>query len=147
VCDVTGRSALTARGNLLFDGPTASEVTLKNTFVNFTNRVQQLYATHPAESVEVDALLTHLHEQNQSGVPVCITDLVRADRFGTLPTLSKRLHEMEARGLIRVTPGADRRTRLVTVDQAGLQLLDERAALLREALEAAGRKLESASTH
>jgi hypothetical protein len=33
------------------------------------------------------------------------------------------------------------------VDQAGLQLLDERAALLRDALEAAGRKLESASTH
>lgn len=113
---------------------------MKNTFVRFTNLVQQLYAQQSTESAEIDALLAHVYEQNESHVPVCITDLVRADRFGTLPTLSKRLQEMEKRGLVSITTGSDRRTRLVEVAAGGVALLESRAALLREAAAAEERQ-------
>jgi len=112
---------------------------VKNTFVRFTNLVQKLYAEQSTESAEVDALLAHIYEQNEAREPVCITDLVRADRFGTLPTLSKRLQDMEKRGLIKVTTGTDRRTRLVEVAAGGIALLDNRAKLLSEAATAAER--------
>lgn len=112
---------------------------MKNTFVRFTNLVQKLYAEQSTESAEVDALLSHIYEQNEAKVPVCITDLVRADRFGTLPTLSKRLQDMEKRGLIMVSTGSDRRTRLVEVAQGGMDLLENRAKLLAEAAAAAER--------
>ncbi len=118
---------------------------MKNTFVRFTNLVQKLYAEQSTESAEVDALLAHIYEQNESRVPVCITDLVRADRFGTLPTLSKRLQDMEKRGLIKVTTGSDRRTRLVEVGRGGMELLENRAKLLTEAAAAEERQRKSTS--
>lgn len=117
---------------------------MKNTFVRFTNLVQKLYAEQSTESAEVDALLAHIFEQNEARVPVCITDLVRADRFGTLPTLSKRLQEMEKRGLIKVTTGADRRTRLVEVARGGMDVLENRAKLLAEAAAADERQRKPA---
>lgn len=117
---------------------------MKNTFVRFTNLVQKLYAERSTESAEVDALLAHIFEQNEARVPVCITDLVRADRFGTLPTLSKRLQEMEKRGLIKVTTGADRRTRLVEVARGGMDVLENRAKLLAEAAAADERQRKPA---
>jgi len=117
---------------------------VKNTFVRFTNLVQKLYAEQSTESAEVDALLAHIFEQNEARVPVCITDLVRADRFGTLPTLSKRLQEMEKRGLIKVTTGADRRTRLVEVARGGMDVLENRAKLLAEAAAADERQRKPA---
>lgn len=113
---------------------------MRNTFVRFTNLVQQLYAEQPAECAEVDALVAHICEQNEVQTPVRITDLVRADRFGTLPTLSKRLQEMEKRGLIKVVTGNDRRTRLVELAPAGTALLESRARLLSEAAAASERR-------
>ncbi|MCF8192010.1 MAG: hypothetical protein K9J04_04005 [Burkholderiales bacterium] len=117
---------------------------MKNTFVRFTNLVQKLYAEQPAASAEVDSLLAHIYEQNDARVPVCITDLVRAERFGTLPTLSKRLQDMEKRGLIKVATGADRRTRLVEVASGGVEVLENRAKLLSEAAAAADRQRKPA---
>lgn len=118
---------------------------MKNTFVRFTNLVQTLYAEQSTECAEVDSLLAHIYEQNETKVPVCITDLVRADRFGTLPTLSKRLQDMEKRGLIKVTTGSDRRTRLVEVAKGGAELLENRAKLLSEAAAAAEHLRKGAS--
>lgn len=112
---------------------------MKNTFVRFINLLQKLYAEQPGECAEVDALVAHIHEQNQARKPVRITDLVRADRFGTLPTLSKRLQQMEKRGLIKVNTGTDRRTRLVELAAAGTALLESRASLLSEAASTAER--------
>ncbi|NBU59799.1 MAG: hypothetical protein EBS23_08595 [Betaproteobacteria bacterium] len=113
---------------------------MKNTFVRFTNLVQKLYAEQSADCAEVDALLAHIYTQNEAQVPVCITDLVRAERFGTLPTLSKRLQDMERRDLITVMTGTDRRTRLVQVGPGGMQVLENRAKLLGEAVAAAERQ-------
>jgi len=113
---------------------------MKNTFVRFTNLVQKLYAEQSTECAEVDALLAHIYAQNESNVPVCITDLVRAERFGTLPTLSKRLQDMEKRGLVKISTGTDRRTRLVQVAAGGVQLLESRAMLLSEAAAAEERQ-------
>jgi hypothetical protein len=112
---------------------------MKETAVRFINMMHLLYSEHPSECAEVDALLSHIYARNAERVPVCITDLVRANRFGTLPTLSRRLHDMERRGLIAVRTGSDRRTRLIELAQGGLDLLETRAELLAKA--AAGRVL------
>jgi hypothetical protein len=55
-------------------------------------------------------------------------------------TLSKRLQDMERRDLITVVTGTDRRTRLVEVGPGGMQVLENRAKLLGEAVAAAERQ-------
>ena len=106
---------------------------MKNTFVQFANLLHRFYAEQPAEYVAMDALLAYVCEANQMDVPVRVTDLVRLERFGTLPTLNRRLKNMTARGLVEMVVGDDRRTRLIRVSPAGEAMLDNRASLLREA--------------
>lgn len=112
---------------------------MRDAFVRFTNGLHKLYAEQPTECAEVDALLAHLCEQTEASKPVRITDLVRAGRFGTLPTLSKRLREMEARGLIRMRTGVDRRTHLVELAAGGEAVLGSRGRLMRESNTGNGR--------
>lgn len=119
---------------------------VRDAFVRFTNGLQKLYAEQPTECAEVDALLAHVCEQNEASKAVRITDLVRAGRFGTLPTLSKRLREMEGRGLIRVRTGVDRRTHLVELAAGGDAVLESRGKLMREAGAGNGRGRNSSHT-
>lgn len=102
-----------------------------NPFVQFTNLLQGLYSD-PAtpDNCRTDTLLAMIQDHNRRGQPLCITDLVKMERFGTLPTLSKHLAQMQQSELIRIEPGPDRRTRLVMVAEKGKQLLKERAAAL-----------------
>ena len=113
---------------------------MKNTFVQFANLLHKFYAEQPSECVAMDALLAYAWEANQTNVPVRVTDLVRLERFGTLPTINRRLKDMVARGLIEMVVGEDRRTRLVRVSARGEAMLDNRASLLREAAASEARR-------
>jgi len=104
-----------------------------NMFVQFTNAVHTFYASEPSGAAEDDALMAWVQDHNQRSIPVRVTDLVRLERFGTLPTLNRRLKNMTARGLVEMVVGDDRRTRLIRVSPAGETMLDNRASLLREA--------------
>jgi DNA-binding MarR family transcriptional regulator len=55
--------------------------------------------------------------------------MVRA-RFGTLPTVNRRLKDMTSRGLLEMVVGTDRRTRVVRVTPKGERVLENRNALL-----------------
>lgn len=70
---------------------------MKNTFVQFANLLHRFYAEQPAEYVAMDALLAYVYEANQMDVPVRVTDLVRLERFGTLPTLNRWLEHDRSR--------------------------------------------------
>ena len=113
---------------------------MKNAFVQFAMVLHKFYAEQPRESVEADAVLSHVYEESHNGSELRVTDLVRAERFGTLPTVNRRLREMMARGLIEMVPGTDRRTRIVCVSAKGEQMLENRAALLREAAASVARR-------
>ena len=118
---------------------------MKNAFVQFANLLHAFYAQQPAESREVDAMLAWIYEQNQLRIPVRVTDLVTTQRFGTLPTVNKRLKDIKTRGLVQITTGSDRRTRLVTVTAEGESILHNREALLREAAASEARRRASAA--
>jgi len=119
---------------------------VKNAYVQFANLLHKFYAEQPAASAEIDATLSFAYEAEQAGNPLRVTDLVRAERFGTLPTVNRRLKDMVARGLIEMPAGADRRTRLIRVLPAGERLLENRAALLREAHASEVRRAASAAS-
>ncbi|MBU3693208.1 MAG: hypothetical protein FGM40_00035 [Rhodocyclaceae bacterium] len=103
-----------------------------NMFVNFTNAIQDFYAGQPAGAAEDDALLAWICAQNALQQPVRITDLVRTGRFGTLPTLHRRLRLLAGAGFLTLVVGPDRRTRMVSVSPVGLARLDSRSSLLGE---------------
>jgi DNA-binding MarR family transcriptional regulator len=67
---------------------------------------------------------------------------VLAERIGMdRATIGHNLRPLEARGLVTMAAGADRRSRVVTLTEAGRQLLDD----ARPAWRAAQRTFESAS--
>jgi len=103
-----------------------------NMFVEFTNVIQAFYAELPPGAAEDDALLAWIYARNHQQRPVRVTDLVRAGRFGTLPTLHKRLRALDDAGLLETAVGPDRRTRLVVVSAAGVSRLDSRSAMLQQ---------------
>ena len=96
----------------------------------FLDRLHRFYAEAGDSAPELDALLCHIYECNQLGQPVCSTDLVRALRFGTLPTLNTRLTRMLKSGLVKQVVGSDRRVRFIELTPKGIATLEQRLELL-----------------
>jgi len=94
------------------------------------NRLERFYFENPDESRQGDALLGGVLEATLGGGRVCVTDLVQARRFGTLPTVSSHLAKLMKRGLLEQVVGEDRRLRYLRVTPAGIALLASREHLL-----------------
>ena len=118
---------------------------MKNAFVQFATLLHKFYAEQPAEQMQVDALLAWVYEEDHAGRRVRVTDIVVMQRFGTLPTVNARLKRMAAQGLITTVVGTDRRTRVVQLTPKGVEQLENREALLREAAASELRRTRSAS--
>ena len=102
------------------------------------NRLHRFYAANPHESREDDALLCHVLEHNLSKVRICSTDLVRSRLFGTLPTVTGRLARLIERGFLRQVTDSDRRIRLLEVTKRGIDLLEQRSAIVESHTEGPG---------
>ena len=92
--------------------------------------MHEFYAKQSPETAAADSLLAYLYEAEHVGQAIRVTDLVRAERFGTLPTVNRRLKELTAGGLVEMAVGTDRRTRVVRVTPKGERVLENRNALL-----------------
>lgn len=67
--------------------------------------------------------------------PPTVSDLYRTDRFGSLPTLQKRIEGLVRRRLVRTTVGKDKRTRIISMTARGLRHLEARDERVRVLLE------------
>jgi len=95
------------------------------------DQVHRYYANTAGCCRADDALLCHLLECNLDQIPVNSTDLVRLQRFGTLPTLTSRLARLSRDGLIEQVVAEDRRVRLLRVTGKGVALLEARDRLFK----------------
>jgi DNA-binding MarR family transcriptional regulator len=97
---------------------------------DWINRLHRFYAESADFTPELDAVLCHILECNLAKVPVCSTDLVRLQRFGTLPTITARLASLVQEGLVKQVVSDDRRIKLLQVTPKGVASLEARDRLL-----------------
>ena len=108
-------------------------------FLNILRSLGDNTTTGLADLLAIDELLAFIHEGSAASDSIVrVVDVVRAGRFGTPPTVIKRLQEMEAAGWIESQVAKDRRAKSLNVSRAGLARLRDRAATMRKlVLEAA----------
>ena len=97
---------------------------------DWIDRLHRFYAHSPDVTPELDAVLCYIFECNLTKAPVCSTDLVRLQRFGTLPTITARLASLAQEGLIKQVVSQDRRIKLLQVTPKGVASLEARERLL-----------------
>lgn len=86
-----------------------------------------------SDLLAVDELLVFIQNANAgSGSIVRVVDVVRSGRFGTPPTVIKRLQEMEAAGLIESKVAQDRRAKSLSLSRTGLARLRDRGTAMRK---------------
>ncbi len=81
----------------------------------------------------VDEVLAFIQDASAaSGSIVRVVDVVRSGRFGTPPTVIKRLQEMETAGWIEAKVAKDRRAKSLSLSRAGLARLRDRGTTMRK---------------
>lgn len=102
-------------------------------FLNVLRGLGDNTTTGLADTLAVDELLAFIQEASAaSGSIVRVVDVVRAGRFGTPPTVIKRLQEMEAAGWIEAKVANDRRAKSLRLSRAGQARLRDRAMMMRK---------------
>ena len=101
--------------------------------VRFMTTLHEFYADAPAGTRDLDDLLAYICEQNSAGKHVRSTDLVRMQRFGTLPTLTGKIHKLIELGLVVQSIHEDRREKHLEATPAAERLLRSRFDLLNRA--------------
>jgi len=86
-----------------------------------------------ADLLATDEILAFIFEGTSAkGSIVRVVDIVRTHRFGTPPTVIKRLQKLEADGLIEAKEAEDRRAKSLTLSKNGVARLRERATAMRK---------------
>lgn len=108
-----------------------------SSYAKFLNLLSNIKKENPDPNFEgCEEILAYISIMESSGTPAMITNLVQSLRFGTGPTVHRKIKLLEERGLIEVAPSkADGRARLLSVSAKGNQHLKERSALLKLSLE------------
>jgi hypothetical protein len=107
-------------------------------FLNVLRGLGDNTPTGLADLLAVDELLVFIQETGgASDSIVRVVDVVRAGRFGTPPTVIKRLQEMEAAGWIEAKVAKDRRAKSLSLSRAGLARLRDRATMMRKLVQEA----------
>lgn len=82
-----------------------------------------------------DEVLAYIDTRESEGVPALITDLVYDRRFGTGPTVHRKIVSLEKLKLISVKRMAtDGRAKSLTVTKTGRQYLDGASERMKKAL-------------
>ena len=101
--------------------------------VRFMTLLHEFYADAPAGTRDLDDLLAYICGQNSTGSHVRSTDLVRMQRFGTLPTLTAKIHKLIELGLVVQSIHEDRREKHLEATPAAERLLRSRFDVLDKA--------------
>ncbi len=102
-------------------------------FVQLVTLLHEFYADAPAGARDLDDLLAYICGQNAAGRHLRSTDLVRMQRFGTLPTLTAKIHKLIELGLIVQSIHEDRREKHLEATPAAERLLRSRFDMLGKA--------------
>ncbi len=102
-------------------------------FINVLRGLGDNTTTGLADLLAVDELLIFIQDATEApdGM-VRVVDVVRSGRFGTPPTVIKRLQEMEAAGLIEAKVAKDRRAKSLSLSRTGQARLRDRGAKMRK---------------
>lgn len=105
-------------------------------YVRFLNLMKVLQKSnhisdhHP----QAMAVLAYISKNTQQNQVVTITNLVNQQEFGSLPTVLRRLAELQQAGLITYGSGPDQRLKLVFLTQSGERLLEFCSEVMRMAV-------------
>lgn len=106
-------------------------------YTRFLNMLRALgepmSTTGLSDILAIDELLTFIYDGTVVADRVVrVVDVARTNRFGTPPTVIKRLQDMEAAGWIETEVATDRRAKSLRVSKTGLQRLNDRADMMRK---------------
>lgn len=83
-----------------------------------------------------DEMLAYIAVKEADGVAVKITELVQSLKFGTGPTVQRKVSVLAERGLIKIVKSkTDARARDLSLAATGMHHLKERSRLLKQCLE------------
>lgn len=94
-------------------------------FVRFVNFLKSVDYSSTTEKIHPDAIgiLCKLDEESRNRKDVTVTGLVQCQLYGSLPSVIRRIKELEQHGYIKITRGADKRKWLITLSIKGCSLL------------------------
>jgi len=92
---------------------------------------QNLYLRYQKE---YDYILTALCYAQDAGKIITVTDLLSCPVLGSQPTANKRIKELVKLGLISMETGEDKRERLLTISQSGINYLKRCSEVMQLAL-------------
>ncbi len=101
--------------------------------VNVLSLLHNFYAGTPAGTRDLDDLLAFIYQENAAGRHLRVTDLVRLQHFGSLPTLTHKVQRLITLGLVVQTVAGDRREKNIEATPAAELLFQSRYALLQQA--------------
>lgn len=102
-------------------------------FVRFMRLLEALKSESKHRGVlhhDADLLLGFLYEESEAGRAVIMTSLVHQLRFGTPPTIQRRVKELIASGFVEIAGGDDKRHRCLKVTAVGDAYLKECSRLM-----------------
>lgn len=105
-------------------------------YAKFLCLLNDLKIENPDSEFEgCEDVLAFMHTRESEGTPVKITDLVQSLRFGTGPTVHRKITTLEGRGLISVTSSkSDGRAKVLSCTAAGRDILQKKSLLMRQSL-------------
>ena len=77
-----------------------------------------------------DALLVYLYQAHAAGAVVSMTALMHQKRFGSSPTIQRRVKELLTAGLVETHGGVDKRQRCLRLTAQGLAYLEKCSEML-----------------
>lgn len=105
-----------------------------NKFAALMNHIRQNMSDDEIGQAQV---LSFIHQENEQGVEVRPTQLVQMIRFGTGPTVHRKIYALEFRGLLSVDQsGVDMRAKVLKLTKEGRKYLDESEMGVMGAIEA-----------
>lgn len=89
------------------------------------------------DEIGLAQVLSFIHQENSQGASVNSTRLVQMIRFGTGPTVHRKIADLEFRGLLSVEQsGVDMRSKVLRVTKDGMKYLAESEKGVMNAIEA-----------
>lgn len=107
-------------------------------YATFLNLLGSMRRENPDPEFEgCEEVIAFVYGRESEGKDVKITDLVQSLRFGTGPTVHRKLSTLNSRGFITsVRSHSDGRAKTLKCTAKGLDILKERSKLLQKCLEA-----------
>lgn len=106
-------------------------------YARFLNLMNNLKKSNPDPQFDgCDDILAYIASRESESLPVCITDLVLFQLFGTGPTVCRKVNLLAERGLIEVLKNpSDARAKSLLMTSKGRNFLKEKTQIFKQCFE------------